>query len=134
MFKLTGKKNYNFTLEGFPKFDLCLTRNIREYSPAGVLFMYKLQSMTITMLLNVKYNLDIANKMHIYYVVNFYLFVLKILNGNEILTSIIGHNSVTNMRQISCKYQSLLSNPVPFYICIYIYACKLRNKIVFKLN
>ena len=31
----------------------------------------------------------------------FYLFVLKILGGNKILTSIKGHNSVTNLQKIT---------------------------------
>ena len=39
--------------------------------------------------------------MHIQLSVTFCLFVLKVLNGNEILTSIKGHNSVTNNKKIT---------------------------------
>ena len=35
--------------------------------------------------------------------VKFCLFILKILSGNEILTRIKGHNSVTNLRKKMCN-------------------------------
>ena len=39
-------------------------------------------------------------KMCIQNLVKFYQLVLKILSGNEILTSINGHNSVANLRNL----------------------------------
>ena len=46
-------------------------------------------------------NLDIVNKSKIYNLVKFCQFVLKILSRNKILTSIKGHNSVTNLRKMT---------------------------------
>ena len=43
---------------------------------------------------------DLVNIMHIQNLIKFYQFVLNILSGNEILTSIKGHYSSTNVRQI----------------------------------
>ena len=45
--------------------------------------------------------------MHVQNLVKFYHFVLKILNGNEILTSFKGHNSITNVRKMMyvCTYK-----------------------------
>ena len=49
--------------------------------------------------------------MHILNLVKCYLFVLKILSGNEIMTenlkSIKGHNSVTNVRKMMHNNQNL---------------------------
>ena len=39
--------------------------------------------------------------MHIHNFVKFYPFVLKILSGKEILTSIKGHNLATNLRKMT---------------------------------
>ena len=39
--------------------------------------------------------------MHIQNFVKFYLLVLKILSGNEILMSIKDHNSITNLRKMT---------------------------------
>ena len=45
--------------------------------------------------------------MHIQNFVKFCKFVLKILRGNEILRSVKGHNSVTNMRKMMCNNSNL---------------------------
>ena len=45
-------------------------------------------------------NLDILNKMCIQNLVKLCPLVLKILSGNEILTSIKGHNSVANLQKM----------------------------------
>ena len=43
--------------------------------------------------------------MHVQNLVEFYLFIFKILSGNEILTSFKGHKSVLNWRKLT------LNNP-----------------------
>ena len=45
--------------------------------------------------------------MHIQNLVKFYQLVLKILIGNEILTSVKGHNSVKNVRTMMCNNPKL---------------------------
>ena len=46
-------------------------------------------------------NLDLLNINAYKNVVKFYPFVFKILSGNENITSIKGHNSVTNLRKMT---------------------------------
>ena len=45
--------------------------------------------------------------MHMQNFVKFYQFVLKILSGNEILTSVKGHNSVTNLKKMTSNHPNL---------------------------
>ena len=45
--------------------------------------------------------------MHVQNLVKFYQFVLKILSGNDILTSIKGHNSVINLWKLTCNNPNL---------------------------
>ena len=45
--------------------------------------------------------------MHMQNLVKFHLIVLKILSGNEILTSIKGHNSVINLQKLTCNNPNL---------------------------
>ena len=41
--------------------------------------------------------------MHIQNFVTFYLYVLQILSGNEILMKIVGHKSVTNKQKLTAN-------------------------------
>ena len=41
------------------------------------------------------------------YLVKFHQFILKLLSGNEILTSIKGHNAVRNLRNMTCNNPNL---------------------------
>ena len=52
-------------------------------------------------------NLDLANINVYTNLVKFCLFIIKVLSGNKILTSIKGSNSVTNLRKMMIKNPNL---------------------------
>ena len=52
-------------------------------------------------------NLDFSISKHIQNLMKFCQFVLKILSGNKILTSIKGHNSVTNLPKMTVNNPNL---------------------------
>ena len=73
------------------------------------------------------------NSMHTQKLVEFHPFVIKILSGNEILTSISGHNSVINLGKTnprSCQGQCILHIQNLDKFCPFFMKILSRNKLL----